>query len=259
MGSSSGAPPDYQKLQDDLTNAGKAQLGQNRPNTNSPWASQTFNPDGSTSTQLTGGAGQAAAGLNQQAASLGQGMDWSNLGALGQGDAARDQTTNAAYGQASSRLNPLWQRQMDSSRTSLLNSGFDPTSEAYKNQMGDLGRARNDAYGSAMTSAIGQGNSAQDSVFGNNVQSRQQAIAESLGRRNQPLDEMQKLMGLTQQPEYSQDNSTMGAAMGAGQFEQKAYQQKIDEEAARNAALGQGLGAAGSVAGSMGAMLLALF
>lgn len=199
--------------------AGAQQLANNRLNTSNPFASQTFNPDGSVSQQFKGGMGQAFGGLQNQIAGLGQGMDWSQFAPLGNGDQARQQAFDASYGQSTSRLDPMWNQRENQARTRLLNQGLAEDSEAYKNAMGDLSRDRNDAYTSALNMAQGQATSAGDSVFRNNMGARQQAIQEALKRRGMPMEEMQGLQGfLSGQPTYNADNSTLASGLASGQM-----------------------------------------
>jgi hypothetical protein len=91
---------------------------------------------------------------------------------MADGQQARDQAIGAAYGQATSRLDPQWDKRQEALRTQLLNQGLDPSSEAGRESMHESDLSRNDAYTSAMNSAIGQGQAAGDSVFRNNLASR---------------------------------------------------------------------------------------
>jgi hypothetical protein len=95
--------------------------------------------------------------------------------------------------------------------------------------MQDSNFARNDAYGSAMNSAQMMGQSAGDSVFRNNLASQQNAIGNALKQRGMPMQEMQQLMGFLGQPGYSQDNATLGAAMGGMNAGMKGAEQERDE------------------------------
>jgi hypothetical protein len=148
---------------------------------------------------------------------------------------------------------------MEASRTQLLNQGLDPSSEAYKAQMQDMNFSRNDAYGSAMNSAIGQGTAAGDSVFRNNLMSQQNEISNALRQRGQPMSEMQQMMGLMGQPGYGQDNTSLAGAMGSAGLAQAAAKRADDEaraKAEQEAALaGGGMSAAGGLlaAGMIGA------
>lgn len=253
MGGQAEAPVDWKGLQGSITDAASKQTAANRLNTSNPFSSQTFNADGSTSTQFSGGLQNAANGLQQQAGNLSQPMDWSRFGTVGNGDQARQQAVDASYNQSTSRLDPQWDRRMEQNRTQLLNQGLDPGSEAAKNSMQDLSFARNDAYGSAMNNAQMMGQQAGDSVFRNNLAAQQNSISNALRERGMPMQEMQQLMQLTGQPGYSQDNTTLPAAMGSAQLEQSAANAKKaqdDARAAREAELaGGGIGLAGALAG----------
>ena len=85
------------------------------------------------------------------------------------GDAARDQAIQGAYSQAASRLDPQWSQREAATATQLANEGFSRGDAGYQNAMGDLGRQRNDAYTSAMNSAIGQGTQAGAATFAQNL------------------------------------------------------------------------------------------
>lgn len=225
-----------------------------------PFASSsvTMGPDGKPLQQTTfnGAMSGLPEALQSQAGQLAQPMDWGQFGAVGNGDQARDQAINAAYGQATSRLDPQWDRRMEAQRTQLLNQGFDPTSEGYKSAMGDLGLARNDAYGSAMNSAIGQGTAAGDSVFRNNLAAQQNSISNLLRQREQPLQEMQQLMGLTKfDPNrafqsQTASNGILGDYLNR-QYGQDWHKYDVDTGAAQDMAAG------GMQAGASGAGLLA--
>lgn len=161
----------------------------NRPNADTDFANErwTRGPDGQWHqyTGLNDTLTSADRGLQQQYADmLRKPMD--------DGSGARDQAITAAYGQATSRLDPQWDKRMEAQRTQLLNQGLDPTSEAGKNSMAELGQQRNDAYSSAMNNAIGQGTAAGNSVFQNN-----------LAARNNPLQQMAAMQGLTKMPAFN--------------------------------------------------------
>jgi hypothetical protein len=219
MGKEAPPPGDFAGAAREMSNASRdiarEQTQANRPNQTNAFGATTQwtqGPDGQWSQRQSFGGPMAGAAnsLQQQlAGTLGQPLDFGSLGALGTGDAARSQAIESAYNQSASRLDPMFQRREDSTRTRLLNQGLVEGSEAYNQQMGDLGRDRNDAYTSALASAISQGTAAGDSVFRNNLASRQQGMSEMLRARGQPLAEMQALQGFLGQPSF------MGA--GAGQ------------------------------------------
>lgn len=208
------APQDYLGAAQEEAAAGKAaaeaQTRANRPDqTNAFGASVnwTEGPDGqwSQSQSLGGPLGDYANGLMGQAGAQGP-MDWSQFGEINDGSAAREQAITSAYGDATKRLNPQWDQRETQMRSRLANQGLDPNSEAARNANQEFTSGRNDAYGSAMANAIRQGDSAGNSVFRNSMMSRQQAIAEALRKRGQPMDELNALRGLTGQQGF------MGAA-----------------------------------------------
>lgn len=211
MGKQAPEAPDYEaaaRAQGEASTRNiAAQTQANRPNVSTAFGSQrwTQGPDGQWSMQ---------AGLSPQMQGLFndvKAFDFGSLGEMGNGDAARDQAINAAYNQATSRLNPQWEQRENQARAQLANQGLDPNSQAYRNAMNQLSQQRNDAYSSAMNSAIGMGQQAGDAVFRNNMMSRQQAIAEAL--RSPQLSALQGMMGFMQTPGFH----GAGAA-DAGQF-----------------------------------------
>lgn len=172
----------------------------NRPNQRTPfgYVDWTQGQDGQWSQDVgfTGPWAGLAGNLQDQAAqNLGTPFDWGALPQAGTGDEARQQAIDAYYGQATSRLDPMWQQREQAMQSQLLNQGLDPTSEAYRTAMSDFGMQRNDAYGSAMNSAIGAGMDAGNSVFQNNMLARQMALSEGLQQRNQPMADLGSLMG----------------------------------------------------------------
>lgn len=194
-------PPDFRAAAEQTAAA-------NRPNQTNAFGSTnqwTIGPDGRPQlTQGFGGElGDASTALQGQAgANMADPFDFSSLGTLGTGDEARQQATDAAYSQATSRLDPRFAKEEDALRTRLINQGLDPDSEAAKGALGDFGLQKNDAYGSAMNSAIMQGQAAGDSVFRNNLAARGQAISEMLKERGMPLEELLQMRGLLDQPGF---------------------------------------------------------
>lgn len=186
---------------------------------NTSW---TQGPDGKWTQQQSfgkGPMGQAVTGLQNQLFGLGTPMDWSQFGPVGTGDQARQQAIDAAYGQATSRLDPQWDKREDRMRTQLMNQGLDAGSEAYKSSMFDLGQQRNDAYSSAMNNAIGQGTAAGDAAFRNNLLSHNQQVTDALRQRGQPIEELGQFQQFLGQPNYFNlgGPNMMGARMAQNQ------------------------------------------
>lgn len=245
-------PPDYQGAQ-------SADLQANRPNqTNAFGSTLTYGKDANgnvTQTQGFGGPfGDLSKSLMGQAAgTMGQPMDWSQFGQIGNGDDARNQAINAAYGQATSRLNPQWAARDEALQAQLANQGLDPqTSQAGRMAQFQQNQARNDAYGSAMNSAIMQGQAAGDSVFRNNMMSRQQAIAEALKARGMPMAELGQLGGFLGQEGITGQSNQMGAAQALSNYYLGEMDRQDSQAADIAGGLFGGLGALGSLFGRKG-------
>jgi hypothetical protein len=199
MSAPEGPPPDYMGMADKQAAANKDLLAQqtaaNRPNITTATGFQRWDGNNMT-TGLTGPLGETQQALQAQyAQNMSVPFDYGQFGQAQTGDAARDQAINAAYGQATSRLDPQWKQRESGARAQLLNQGLTEGSEAYNTAMGNLGQQRNDAYTSAMASAIGQGTAAGDSAFRNNMMARQTSMAEALRARGMPGEELARLNG----------------------------------------------------------------
>lgn len=228
---------------------------QNRPNQTNAFGVSTqwtTGPDGRpVQTQSFGGPmGGLFGNLQQQAAgSMGQPLNFGQFGGMpqtlnpsslpGQDPRtsmpdpmqARQQAYDAAFGQAASRLDPMWAQREEGMRTQLINQGLQPGTEAYDKQMATLSQQRNDAYQGAMNNAQMQatdaGNAlfrqgldlnsqhlgAQNQFFGQQLGAQGQAFGQGMDARQQGINEM--LMG-RQQP--MQDLLSMGGMMGMPGF-----------------------------------------
>lgn len=213
--------PDY------MGAAEKTAVG-NRPDINTPFGQQqwTQNPDGSwTMNQgFSGPMGGLGGALGQQAwDSMSGGLDLSSLGGMPDPSKARQEAIDASYGEATKRLDPMWEKREEAARTRLANQGLDPNSEAAKNMMTDVGNARNDAYTSAMNSAVMQGNAAGESFFRQGMMGRQQQLAELLRQRGQPLAEMMAMQGLLNMPNTPGGPDYLGATAAQGNYDLGAW------------------------------------
>jgi hypothetical protein len=251
MGKSAPPPPDYKgaaEAQGASSQANvNAQTQANRPDQTNAFGSSVSwqqGPDGKwTQSQQFGG---PFAGLNQNLQqqalfSMGGQMDPKLFGPVMGGDAARDQAINSAYGQATSRLDPQWSQRGSQLQTQLMNQGLDPSSDAYKNAMGDFGRDRNDAYSSAMNGAIGQGTAAGQAVFQQNMMQHQQSLADALRQRTQPMQDLQGLQGFLGQQGFSNAGAAgapdyLGAAAAQGNYQMEQHQSDQQADADRWAA-----------------------
>lgn len=260
-------PPDYsaaagQQSAESRQNVAE-QTQQNRPNINTPFATQTWTtgPDGTPqmNTGLAGGLGTGAEALQQQfGAANANPLDASLFGAVPGGDAARDQAITSAWDQSTSRLNPMWDQKENAQKAQLAAQGLDPNGEAARNATGAMGRDRNDAYTSALNSAIGQGTQAGQAVFGQNMASHQQALSDALAQRNAPLQSLGQLQGLaTGMPQFNQagvadPTQALAAALGLGNY-------NLGNAAQQNQAQASAIGGVSSILGSVGGGLASKF
>lgn len=230
------AAPDYKGAAGAQAQGSKEAVQQqtqaNRPNIDTAYGSQQWQqgPDGQwhMQTGFNGPLSEANTNLQNQAMqAMATPLDFG--GPMGNGEDARNQAITASYNQASSRLNPQWDHREEAMRAQLANQGLDANSEAAHAAQRDFGQSRNDAYGSAMNSAVMQGQSAGDSVFRNNLMSRQQAISEALRKREQPLQEMGQMQGLLNMPGFNnagaaQPRQDLPAAIAQGNMDQQRWQ-----------------------------------
>ncbi len=144
------------------------------------------------------------------AGALAKPLDFNGLPQLDYGAGAAQGARDAAYNQAASRLDPMFDQRESKLRTQLLNQGLDPSSQAYSTALENFGRDRNDAYAGAQNAAFGQGMAAQNQSFGQSQMARQQMLAEMLQGRSVPLQEYGALTGL--------DLSKAGYGLDAGRF-----------------------------------------
>lgn len=262
MSSASPAPPNFQNLAQQQSQQQGALLNQqtqaNRPNQNNPYASTqwTQGPNGEW-TQSSGFTGPLAGlnqGLQQQAAqAMGTPFSLGGLPALGSGEAAREQAINAAYGQATTRLDPAFSQREEATRTRLMQQGLQPGSEAYNREMEQLGRERTDAYGQAMSSAIGQGTAAGNALFQQNLASRGQALEELLRQRGQAMSELGGMQGLLGQQGFNAAGQGQAAnLLGAGNSQYGADFQRWQADQQQLAdMLGGGMQLAGTAASAL--------
>ena len=222
MGGSAPPPPDYNSERQKVAEAGQAQMANNRLSTYSPFSSQTFNADGSTSTQFSGGLGAANAGLMGQVGGLSQPMDWAALGKMPTGDGARQQAIAMASKQMGGVMDPAWAKREEAAKARLLSQGLDPSSPEFQRAMSALGGQRADAYSSAQNMAIGHGTAGGDALFRRDALMHQQRVADAIRQRQMPLEEMQRMQAFLAQPDYAKDTSTLHAAISSSSLENNA-------------------------------------
>lgn len=200
-----------------ITGAASQQVQANRPDINTPFAQQGWQqgPDGQW-TMNSGFAGPMAGAANAWGQ---QALDAANMPLMG-GQDAINQAIDSSYGQATSRLDPMWNQREEAMRTQLLNQGLDPTSEAYRTSMGDLGRQRNDAYTSAMNAAIGAGGQRGESLFGMNA-----------AARSMPLQQSLLMSQLLRTPDFNRASEYLPGAIAQGQANNERFDRQSQGEA----------------------------
>lgn len=226
-GKSEPPPPDYKGAAEAQAGSSaanvQAQTQANRPDqTNAFGASSdwTQNPDGSWTQKQS---------LSPELQGIRDTLTQQTKDAYGKplddGSAARQHAIDASYGQATSRLNPQWDQRQEQVGAQLANMGLDPNSQAYQQALRQFGQDRNDAYGSAMNSAIGEGNQAQALTF-----------AQNMATRNAPGQELAALNGFLTMPGFqgagmADPTQYLAATMGQGNWDWRQYQGRKDDQA----------------------------
>jgi len=161
------------------------------------------------STSVYGGALQTAGDqLGRVNTALGQQLNTEGLPEL-QGfnapDFDRQRFEDSVYASATRRLDPQFDRMERSQDARLAAQGLGANSEATRNLRQDFARDRNDAYGEARNQSIQAGGAEQSraiqqaiagGTFGN--QARTQGLQERAYVQNQPLAQLQALLGTGQ-------------------------------------------------------------
>jgi len=182
----------------------------NRPSTYGLFGQQTTGPDGSIQQGFSGQFGDLAGSLTTQATDKANTPFSFGQFGVSDGSAAGQQASQAAFGQMKSRLDPMWQKSEHDMRRNAFQSGMGDGA-AMDQSVGEFGRARNDAYSSAMGDALRQGMQAQQSAFGGNMAARQMSSENQTRGQMQPWEELTQMQGFLGQPEYNRDNSAMVA------------------------------------------------
>lgn len=198
-----------------------------------------------------GEAGVAGRLLGQAGDTLSTPFDPSKLPA----DSTQQAVQDAMYKRQSQYLDPQFDIAQKALDAKLANSGFQIGNEGYDKAQSQFGDTRQKAYADARDSAIGQG-----ATLG--LAQRQQAVAEALAARNQPINELSALMSGSQvsQPQFSPSNAQPIAGspvFDATQAQQNAALQQFGIQSGMyNSTLGGllGLGGAGAM-GVLGATL----
>lgn len=145
---------------------------------------------------------------------------------------ARQAASDAAYNQATSRLDPQFNTQQQQLETRLTNQGLTPGTEAYDNAMRDFNFARNDAYSGARNQAVQQGLANQQAQFGMGLSANQTGFGEAQNQgqfANQAAGQ-QFGMGLQNAGLFNQGGAQQfGQQLQAGQFGNQAEGQMFNQ------------------------------
>jgi hypothetical protein len=173
--------------------------------------------------------------LDSVSDTLSQPLDISALGpAPVLNEDTRSNVANALY----DRMNPQYDRDLELLQTRLSNQGFtDPGSEAYRAEMDNFNRGRNDARLAVESAALNQASQ----LYGLEANQRDRSVNELIQGRTQPLNELAAMMTGTQvqgpqfiTPPQQQiaPGDIMGATYGSANLANQNYAQQV---AAQNA------------------------
>lgn len=111
--------------------------------------------------------------------------------------ALRKQQSDSAYGRQTAYLDPQFKQSEDALRSRMANQGIVEGSEASNNAVGDFNRSKEFSYGQARDSADLAGGQEADRAYGQEVNTRNQAISEYMMGRQQPYNELSQLRGMS--------------------------------------------------------------
>lgn len=168
------------------------------------------------------------------------GLDFSNAYEVGDPTQIRNRAEDAIYDRRTSRLDPEWDQRMSDMDIQLRNQGLTPGDEAYDRAIGNLERARTDAYEAAGNEAIIGGGAESDRMFNQMMGRRGQDISEITGAAtfgNQARESQFGQNARTREQQLT-EMLRMGAAgvndqIQAANFNNTVRQQQIAEEQQR--------------------------
>jgi hypothetical protein len=246
--------------------AAKAATLANRSNVAGPTGQSTWVQDPTTgqwtqsnslSAPLQGMANTAQGNL---ASSINTPLSVGNLkSSAGDPNLLNQQVTDALYKQQTQYLDPQFQQSQAAMESQLANQGITRGSEAYNTAMNNAALQKQQAYGNARDSAIGQGVGAAQGMFGMNLQnaqlnnqSAQQGLQGNMAIQNQYGNQLQGLYGMGPQGTSYNQQSVAGAdILGA------ANANNANSLASNNAALAAQTGNNQAAAGLVGSIIKA--
>lgn len=152
-------------------------------------------------------------------------------------DQARQQAIDAAYSQATSRLDPQWNQAQQQLDAKLAAQGFSQNSDGTRTAQMDFDRAKNDAYNQANYSAIGAGETAAQNLFARQL-SQGQFANQAAGQEYAQNQGQAAFNNQTAGQDYTQNQ---GAAQFANQAQNQQFNQSLANAQLQNTARQQGL------------------
>lgn len=158
-------------------------------------------------------AGVAESGVNRVGQAMATPFDTSQIHTLQADPAARQAAQDAAYKQATSRLDPQFATQQTNMETQLRNQGLVPGSEAYDAAMKNFNFGKNDAYSSAYNNSFNNGLAAEQTDLGMQTAANTGNIQNQNFVRSLPLNELNALRTGAQvtNPQFAAYNPTQVA------------------------------------------------
>lgn len=178
--------------------------------------------------------------LDQVGQQFGQQMDLSGLPALDADfSGMRDRMTEASYNRSKGFLDPRFETEGRRLETSLAAKGITEGSDAYTRAVADFERNKNAAYQQAADAAVQMGSAEANTLFGQNMQVRQQGLGELEAQRARPMNELAALMNLSSvgapnyggaQPVGVAPTDVLGATQMAYQGQLNNYNQQLQNQ-----------------------------
>jgi hypothetical protein len=155
------------------------------------------------------------------------------VSSVGSGQMYMGQMQDAYMNQARSRLDPMWEQRESGMESKLANMGLTRGSEAWNNEMANLSRGRNDAYGGAINSAILNSGAEAQRMQGMELAGGE--FANNAAQQNfQNQFQSQEAYNAALQGQQGMD-------LAANQFQNQAQQQGFDQQLAAANLNNQGL------------------
>jgi hypothetical protein len=204
----------------------------------------------------------AQTGVGQVQNSMNNPLDFSQNQALQTPGQIQQQSSDAAYKNATQYLDPQFKQSNAQLANQLANQGITQGSEAYNNAMLNAGNAQQQAYESARNQAYSQGMIGATQQYNQALGNRTQQNAEMQTLRQDPLNMLNSIrtgqqMQVAQMPQVgvsnpaalqaSQGADMLGAVTAQGQYNQGLYNAQSAAASQQNAAA---IGAAGSIISS---------